>query len=263
MASTSRKCLKYLGVILPLPSNLSPADYEWTYLEPWLVERGVSDVRLVFEYSYSDGLHTEESLRETGSFETLLPHAQRLAEAGCDAIVWACTSGSFIGGLAWARAQADALASASGLPATSTSLALIAAIDHVRAHTVDLLSPYPKPVTASLEALLREAGLRVDRVESLDFYDGASSNQLDLQLEVLRFAGQSPESSSPLLIACTSVNGIDLIQSLESQVSRPVITANQASVWHGLALVDSHRTIKGAGTLFRSETEFAEQAQTA
>lgn len=112
------------------------------------MEHGITDIHFIYEASESDGSHSLESVWATGSLDILISAARKLADAGCMALVWPCKCASFIGGLKWAIDQAEALTKkATGLVATSTSLALLAALRQLSADTVDVLSPYPAQLT--------------------------------------------------------------------------------------------------------------------
>lgn len=237
--------MSLLGVILPADGT----DSEWRRIDAWLARRTAGAAGAVVEDSVSDGRHAVDSLLETGAEATLAGPARRLAEAGCGALVWACTSGSFVGGLEWARRQMAQLADASGLPATSTSLALLAACARLGAATVDLLSPYPPAVTERLLAFLADGGVAVAQASSLGCADGRASHALDLKAAA---GGMSSGTSRPLLIPDTAIDSLDLVEPLEAGLARPVVTANQASLWHGLTLLGHTAPIAGAGRLLRS-----------
>lgn len=234
--------LPSLGVILPDDGT----DSEWRRIDAWLAARTSPPVRALVAPSVSDGRHEIDSLCATGADETLAGPARRLAQAGCGAIVWACTSGSFVGGLGWARHQAEQLAQTAGRPVTSTSLALLAACGHLGATTVDLLSPYPDPVSERLRAFLADGSVTVADAASLGCPDGQSSHRLDLRAAAAQMA---THTSRPLIIPDTAIDSLDLVEGLEAMLARPVITANQATLWQGLKLLDHTAPITGAGML--------------
>jgi maleate cis-trans isomerase len=72
-----------------------------------------------------------------------LRRRRELAARGCDAVIWACTSGSFIGGLGWAKSQQRSLEEAAGVKSTSTTLAFLAALEHRGNCKVHVLGAYP------------------------------------------------------------------------------------------------------------------------
>ena len=238
-----------LGVILP---DDGPFDYEWFHFDRWLAARGLGHVGYRLEGSEADGISAEANLRRTASLDHLLPPARRLAAAGADAIVWACTSGSFVGGLDAARDQIGRLSDATGVPATSTSLAMAAAAQSLGARQVDLLSAYPEPVTALLLAFLREAGLEVVDVRSLDCVHTRDSFAVDVTEELRAFVQDKAGCGKPILVPDTAINTLDQLDELESIAARPVVTANAASLWHGLRLLGDTAAAAFAGTLVRA-----------
>ncbi|UUP19832.1 maleate cis-trans isomerase family protein [Nitratireductor thuwali] len=249
--STERNARPKLGIILPD----DPIASEMHRLDSWLAARGRDDVTALTLLSRIEGGHLEDILFKAGDAEVIGPVAGELAALGCDAIVWACTSGSFIGGLSWAQAQASALAVIAARPVTSTSLAFIAALNALQLDRVHLLGAYPEPVTQAFKACLASAGISVERWQALDSPDGPSSFRLSLVDEVDRFAGSLPaRGDEPILIPDTAINSLDLVEDLERRTGRTVLTANQVSLWHGLSLLGVGTAISGAGRLLAGET---------
>lgn len=228
-------------------------DYECFGLDEWLRARGVEDVEVVVETSAAESHHTKEHLLATGEVKRLLLPARRLVDAGCGAVAWVCTSGSFIGGAAWATSQVQALEAATGRPATSTSLALVEAVKSLGTEIVDVLSPYPEAVSVAFRTFFAECGIRVANVHSLGCPTGSDSHALDLRRQVADFGRAHPRSSHPLVIPDAAVNSLDLVTLLERDLGRPVLSANQATLWRGLSLLDLPRRVPNAGTLLAGD----------
>jgi maleate isomerase len=88
--------------------------------------------------------------------ERRLEAASSLADALCDVIAWNGTSASWLG-LQHDRDLCSALTSSCTMPATSSSLATIAALHAMRARTYALVTPYTDDIQAcSLCALLSQ-----------------------------------------------------------------------------------------------------------
>jgi len=202
--------------------------------------------------SPSDGLHDLESLRATGATEALAAAASSLRSANCSAVIWACTSGSFVGGLQEARRQARIMSEAAAAPATSAALALVAAVAALQSRSLDLLSPYPPAATDRLLGFLDEAGLSAVERRILGCADGASSNRLSLPEAVSTFRSRLSVPPRPLVIPDTAINSLDIVGELEATLGRPVVTANQACVWHGLALAGLDAPLAAPGRLWRA-----------
>ena len=248
-----------LGLIVP---DDGPLDYELYRLGPWLESVGV-DLVVEVEDSPTPGVPVSDDtqlldkvLRTTGGDDALHPAARKLAERGCKAIVWACTSGSFVGGHRWARDQANRIRGVTDLPASSTTLAIVESLAALDCTEIDLLSTYPAFVTSRLVETLAQADITVvDTVNiECDPGDGIAvyANfviELDLMDALSSFPGNTV-STRPILIPNTSMNTLALVERMESVTGRIVVTANQASLWQGLRMVRAAQTPTGAGSLF-------------
>lgn len=237
-----------LGWIKP-DDGVRGLDYECFRLNEWLRAQGVTGVRVVVEPSHAENGHGLDLLRHTGDIRRLLPPARRLVEAGAGALCWACTSGSFVGGLPWAQEQTQVLAAAACVPATSASLSLVAAIQHLGASRVDLLSPYPEELTEMLRAFLGACGISVRSLRALDCKTGSDSHRLDLHRALAGFAEAGLRGGVPLVIPDSAVNTLHCLAAVEAELGRPVITANQATLWQGLRLLHLAPQIAGGGRL--------------
>lgn len=219
-----------LGILLP---DDGPDDYEWYSLgAAWPDPESLP--RLEIGKIPSDGHHTPSALLALGAPQRLAPAGTRLVGQGAQAVVWACTSASFVGGLAWAREQVRALQAALGVPVTSTALAFLEALEALGHDHVDLLSPYPDDVTLRLVSFLREAGVTVRHAKALDCPYAADSHRADLPAEIRRFRDQHPDTSMPLLVPDTAVNTLARLAALGHEAGSVVLTANQVSLWAGL-----------------------------
>jgi len=54
-----------------------------------------------------------------------------------------------------------------------------------------------------------------------------------------------------VLIAGTGFRCVGILEALEQDLQRPVVSANQASLWHCLRLSGVHATIDGYGSLLK------------
>ena len=241
-----------LGLIIPevVGANVGRVeDPETRHYERWLRQFGFPAVHTVEAFSEADGRHDVESVYDTGRTDKLVAAARELAGAECDLIAWPCTCASFIGGLRWSRAQAAAIARAGGRPATSTSLAMLEAVRVLGAGTVDVLSAYPAPTTHRFLRFLDDAGVGVAAMVSLDCDDELQSSELDVHREVTRFNRALPARSHPLLIPDTAISTLGMIGALEASIGRPLVSGNQATLWHSLLLLGHDCRVPDCGVL--------------
>lgn len=178
--------------------------------------------------------HDIPELLRTGADEPLLDGLERMLRWRPDVVAWACTSGSFAGGRAWALAQARTLERAAGVPVTSTSLAFVEALAALGVGAVSVVSPYPEPATAAFAAFLEEWGITVRASTHLGYPGGAESSLLDPR-EVAD-AIDAVVSDVPVLLPDTAVWGFELRRELAPRVPVPLIVANQVTLWHAFGL---------------------------
>ncbi|TDQ45521.1 maleate cis-trans isomerase family protein [Actinorugispora endophytica] len=198
--------------------------------------------------------HRVDALLDVGSAEVLAEGARLLGGRGVDAVVWACTSGSFVFGWEGALEQVEGVRRASGAPATSTSFAFVEALRHLGARTVAVAATYPEDVAGRFARFLERGGARVVSTASRGIVTAAEVGTLAPD-DVLDFvaAGDHPDAEV-VLVPDTALHTARILDGLEDRVGKPVLTANQVSVWAGLRLAGDTAPRDGLGTLFRTET---------
>ncbi|PSM20230.1 aspartate/glutamate racemase family protein [Nitratireductor sp. StC3] len=199
--------------------------------------------------------HHPDALRETARVDWIVQAAHRLSQVPLDAVVWACTSGSFINGRRFAEEQARGIAAATGVPATSTSLAFAAAAHALSARKVSLLATYPQDTVAFFTSFLAEYGITVENSRSLGFDSGWISSGFDGDA-LLRAAEQAmAPGTQALLIPDTALPTLGVIDALEKRLGLPVLSANAVTLWHGMRTGGQVVPVSGLGTLL---ADFAE-----
>jgi maleate cis-trans isomerase len=193
--------------------------------------------------------HSEDSLLDMGSSERLLEGAHRLPP-GIAAVVWACTSGSFIYGWEGAKAQAAELQQALGVPASSTSLAFVSAARALGLHRVAIAATYPEDITRRFEDFLARGGLDPVAASSRGIITATEVGTLSSDdARALVAAADSPDADG-VIVPDTALHTIGAVEALEQAAGKPVLTANQVSAWEGLRLAGTEPMSQGPGHLF-------------
>jgi len=200
--------------------------------------------------------HEEQALRETGSAECLLKGAKVLRRNRVDAAMWACTSGSFVFGLSGATEQALTIQNFLGVPTSSTSLAFVAALKAMGIHRVAMAATYPAEVSVMFKNFLSEAGIATSHVGCLGIITGVEVGAVGKE-DVIQFVVKNDSAEAQaIIVPDTALHTAKFIDELESAVDgKPVLTANQVTIWHALRMAKHPNPIvrKGLGTLFRSD----------
>ncbi|MBT2395501.1 aspartate/glutamate racemase family protein [Streptomyces sp. ISL-100] len=210
-----------------------------------------SDVRLyVVHTDIGEDAHRVDALLEMGSPARLAAKVEELRLAGAEAVVWACTSGSFVFGWDGAHEQVRSLARAAGLPASSTSFAFAHAVREVGAARVAVAATYPDDVAAYFTDFLKAADIEVVAERGSGIITAAEVGTWGREevLELAR-AGDHPDAEA-VLLPDTALHTAAYIPELEETLGKPVLTANQVTVWEGLRLAGRRVRSKRLGTLF-------------
>ncbi len=88
-------------------------------------------------------------------------------------------------------------------------------------------------------------------MSSADIVTAAEVGRLSPDDVVKLIADRDRPDADALLVPDTAMRTLALIELLERRLGKPVLTANQVTVWEGLRLVGVTPTVPGLGTLFR------------
>ena len=190
-------------------------------------------------------LHLDEHVVEAAS--------QVLARSNAvppDVIAWVCTAGSFLRGKGHDEKLVKEMESATHIPCTTTSTAILAALKELGVKKVCLLTPYPRAANEIEKKFIEDNGFKVVKSDGLDLVEinVLANIHPGVWYHMVKKA-DIPESDC-VFISCTGVNCMDVIDPLEYDLGKPIITSNQVSFWHAFKLAKIKEPIKGYGTLF-------------
>lgn len=146
-----------------------------------------------------------------------------------EVVAYLCTSGSFIKGLDYEKTLCDAICDAGAPCAVTTSGALLEAIHDLHLARISVITPYDAELTGLLHDFLAEAGTEVIRSTHLGLGGGIwKVNYRTVAERVI--AADSPDAEA-IFVSCTNLPTYDLIEPLERELGKPVLTANQLTIW--------------------------------
>ncbi|MFF2654819.1 decarboxylase [Streptomyces sp. NPDC058045] len=198
--------------------------------------------------------HRVDELLEMGATHRLKAALGELLRRPQDAVLWACTSASFIYGPEGARRQVAELAEAAGLPATrvsSTSFAFTGAVRALGVRRLAIAATYPDDVAGYFVRFLEADGAEVVQVSGRGIITAAEVGTLGRE-QVLELArGNDHPQAEAILLPDTALHSAAWLDDLETAVGKPVLTANQVTAWEGLRLAGDTAPRTGLGSLFR------------
>jgi maleate cis-trans isomerase len=213
-----------------------------------------SDIRLtVVHTDIGEDAHRVDALRSMGAADRLAAGVEELRLSGAEAVVWACTSASFVFGWKGAHDQVRMLARAAGLPASSTSFAFAHAVREVGAERVAIGATYPDDVAALFASFLKDAGIEVVATHGSGVITAAEvAGWGPAEVAELMRTADHPDADA-VLLPDTALHTAAQIRDLETELGKPLLTANQVTVWEGLRLADRRVNAPELGTLFTKE----------
>ena len=195
--------------------------------------------------------HRVDALLDIGGDDVLGDGARELRKLGVDAAVWACTSGSFVFGWDGAAAQVAGVSAAAGVPATSTSFAFADALVALGLQRVAVAATYPADVAQRFVDFLARAGVEVVALSCRGIITAAEVGTLGRDAVLEFVAANDHPAAQAIVVPDTALHTVAWLDELEARVGKPVLTANQVSVWAGLRLAGDTTSRTGLGTLFR------------
>ena len=212
-----------IGVIVPATNTATESEF-WR-----IVPEGVT-------LSFARALSARDSdqVRRLSAYkDSALKGAFEVAAVKPSLIVWACTSGSFINGVGYDLALAGEIERAVGVPVLTTSSALIAAFKALGIRRLAMGTPYPQPIT-DIEARFFEDsidGLEVVNTAIIDIADPYSRGLISPEEAYeLGLKAHTPRAEA-IFLSCTDLQTFAIIEKLEEQVGKPVISSNSATAW--------------------------------
>ena len=197
------------------------------------------------------GSTSVESLRNMN--QSVEQCAELLSSCGMDVLAYCCTSGSFIEGPGYDQKIISMIENKAGIPTVATSAASVEAMKFLGLKRISVVTPYPDDVNARIPAFFEGTGFEIvniagrglGSVKSIDI----CNDPVD---EIEKFAIDNFDPSADgLFMSCTAWNALSVVERVEQAIGRPVVTANQATIWAAFRKLGYSHSYQGYGTLFR------------
>ena len=147
-------------------------------------------------------------------------------------VAYACTSGSFVDGVAGEQRLIAAMRASGAPQAVTTSGALLAALSVLDISRVAVATPYVEALTSRLSDFLAEAGVETVGSAGLGLQSEIWKVPYDVTAKLV--ADTDSPAAEAIFVSCTNLPTYDLIATLETELGKPVLTANQVTMWSAL-----------------------------
>ncbi|HET8601993.1 MAG TPA: hypothetical protein VFL99_16835 [Segeticoccus sp.] len=175
---------------------------------------------------------TIDSMAHVGEIAPVAAATQDVLTVHPQVMAFCCTSGSFVRGREGEHALVAAMLGAGAPAAVTTSGALLEALAHLHVSAVGVATPYVQEVTWALHDFLGTASHVVVSGSELGLDHEIWTLPYHVVAELIRRADH-PQAEA-IVVSCTNVPTYDLIAPLEAELGKPIITANQVTMWAAL-----------------------------
>lgn len=180
--------------------------------------------------------------------------AELLRTANVDVVAYSCTAAGMLEGPEYELELEEELGEIADAPVVSMSAALRRAAERLDLESIAIATPYIEEVNELEEQHFSELGFDVVSIDGLGVgRDDPTEKGRLLPSDAYRIARRAdrPEADG-LLISCADFRTFEVIEALEADLGKPVVTSNQATLWNALERVDVDYTGLPLGTLFEA-----------
>ena len=196
--------------------------------------------------AFPKGVHVHVTrLRMTSAnhlaFAELLPRVgqatRALVDARCDVVGFHCTANSMEGGLEGEKQILATLERAGAPRGTTTITAIQRAFDAVAAKRIVLITPYSAATTEHEAQFLRACGYDILAAKGFELAGSDAYCATPPQFWRDRAIEVAQPDADAYLVSCANISVFSVIDELEAQLARPVLTSNQAVIFDTLRLI--------------------------
>jgi len=168
-----------------------------------------------------------------------------------DVVIFGCTSGTMTIGDAVVRDRI--LEVRPDVLTTDPITAGLAGLKRLGCRKIGLLTPYTDEVTQIVEGFISSKGMDIGAYGSFKRESSAEVCRISPRSFLEADLSLGLEAVDGLFIACTAVRVSSIIEQLEMDLGKPVVSSNQALAWHSMRLAGCNESVAGYGKLLRTQ----------
>ena len=164
-------------------------------------------------------------------------------------VAYCCTASSIVQGLEYDGRLNHELNHAAGVPAFTATLGIIEALHAVGAKRIAVCSPYTKAIDDAEHVFFSAAEFDILGSAHLGIADAfALADPTPDDIYALWKKSWHADADASL-ITCLNMNSQEVIERIEAESGKPVVTSTQATLWKLLRAAGVQDRIEGFGTL--------------
>lgn len=213
-----------------------------------------------FERHLPEGvsLHTSRMFLEDTNAEDLAAmaadaerSAELLATGDVDVVAYGCTTGSLVKGPGYDEEIESRLSEVAGVPAVATAAAIKRAFETLGLKRLAITTPYVRDLNEREEEFLEAAGYEVVDMTGLGIEPNTGIGEQRPETAYRQARALDAADADGVFISCTNYRTFEIIEDLEADLGKPVVTSNQATLWNALRAMDVDYSGVELGELFQ------------
>ena len=171
-----------------------------------------------------------------------------LPDQKIDCVAYGCTSGTVAAGYEVIKTKINAAKPEAKVTTPITSA--IKAFKKLNIKKISVFTPYTKTINDTVLNYFKDQNITVS---SLTYFDIASDLDIGKDEEEHLFDVLSKidlSESEALFVSCTALPVLSIIDKLEKELNKVVLSSNQTLIWDALNLVGNKNIVKGYGKIF-------------
>jgi len=133
----------------------------------------------------------------------------------------------------------------------NTSQSSTEALRSVGAKNIVIATPYTDDINDAAVDYFSKQGFNILKCSGLGYDDDLEIAALPLDVVYQLVRETDVPEADAVFISCTNLKTVPIIESLEVDLKKPVVSAIQASLWYALRSVGVYDSVPGSGSLFK------------
>ena len=167
-----------------------------------------------------------------------------------DCVAYGCTSGTVAAGYDSIKKKVNLAKPEAKVTTPITSAIKILKNKNIK--DISIFTPYTESINQSVVEYFKESGINIKALHYFDIASDIDIGKVDEEYLFEVLSNLDLNDSEALFISCTALPALDLIERLEKELNKLVLSSNQTLIWEALNLVGNKEIVKGYGKIFES-----------
>ena len=167
-----------------------------------------------------------------------------------DCVVYGCTSGTIAAG--YDSIEKKVKLAKPEAKVTTPSTAAIKALKKLNIKNLSIFTPYSKKLNDEVVEYFQKEGLNIISNSYFDIESDYDIGKVDQKHLYDVLSKIDLKDADALFASCTALPVLSIIDKLEKKLNKIVLSSNQALIWDTLERIGKNQSVKGFGSLFKS-----------